>query len=725
MSKKKTKPNTSTKHSAAKPSQRVSTQAVGADLFERVAALAMNLHWSWSAPTQRLFAALDPLLWETVNHNPLLTLRGLSPARRATLAASAEFAALLNECEQERRSYLNTPTWFQKSATAAQKKLRVAYFCSEFSIHHSMPQYSGGLGVLAGDHLKSASDLGIPLVGIGLLYRRGYYRQEFAPDGGTRVVYHEYNPADWPVHDTGHSVAVELGNATLHARLWRLDVGRVPLYLLDADHPLNPPALRRVTHNLYGGDQETRIQQELLLGVGGVRALRALGLAGAVIHLNEGHAAFAVLERLAQARGQRQSWEAAYQRVRETTVFTTHTPVAAGHDRFPQELMKRYLSRHAEALELSLDGLMSLGRENPAEPSEPFCMTVLALSFAQRTNGVAALHGEVSREMWQKTFEADEPDEVPIEHITNGVHSETWLAPEIRPLYDKYLKPRWHGAGPDHNPWSSAARIPPTELWQARNTLRAKLVNFIRRRLQEQILRGVGPLEELIQAQRTFDEDALTIGFARRFATYKRAPLIFTDAKRLAAILNHRDRPVQLVFAGKAHPRDLPGQAFAQRVYQMARAANFSGRVVLLEEYDMHVGRMLTGGCDVWLNNPIRPMEASGTSGMKPPLHGGINCSILDGWWPEAYDGKNGWAIGDEYQLDDLKMQDKKDAQSLYRLLETEIVPEFYERSRDGLPRRWLRRALASMKSVCGEFNTHRMLREYLERYDESWESSA
>jgi starch phosphorylase len=459
----------------------------------------------------------------------------------------------------------------------------------------------------------------------------------------------------------------------------------------------------------------------MLLGVGGVIALGAMGLRPTVYHLNEGHAAFCALERLRRLVASRQSLARATDIVRRTTVFTTHTPVPAGNDRFAPDLTMKYLGRYAKALDLSRDALLALGREEPANASEEFCMTVLALRLAAHCNGVAQLHGDTSRRMWTKVYSTDgraaAPDDVPIGSVTNGVHAQTWLAAEIEPLYERYLKPRWLGAGPDDDRWKRADRIPDDALWAARRALRARMITFVRDRLARQIIKRNGTAEDLAWSRTALDEAALTIGFARRFATYKRAPLIFTDAKRLATILGDGDRPVQLVFAGKAHPRDLDGQGFAQQIFRYARDARFRGRVVLLEDYDLELGRVLTSGCDVWLNNPLRPQEASGTSGMKPPLHAGLNCSILDGWWSEAFNGQNGWAIGDGRTFKSRVQQDRYDANAIYELLENSIVPLFYARDRSGLPRRWIGRMKNAMKTVCPVFNTHRMVGEYAAKY--------
>ena len=680
---------------------RCATVAAAENVRTRVDALARNVWWSWNPDPPRLFAALDPAQWEANNHNPVAVLAGLPAERRAALAADPAFAATLSTCERQLRDYLRARTWFARTATPAQRRLRVAYFCAEFGLHEALPIYAGGLGVLAGDHLKSASDLGIPLVGVGLLYRHGYYRQELGPAGATRAIYPVHDFTRLPLLDTGRTVDVPLGPRSVRAKIWRVQVGRVPLYLLDTDHSGNPPRARAITRRLYGGDPRMRIEQEILLGVGGTRALVELGERATVFHLNEGHAAFAILERLSRLRVTGLSFERALERVRRSTVFTTHTPVAAGHDRFPPALLRRYFAPLVGELGIDQAALLSLGREDARDRRAPFCMTVLALRGSARCNGVSRLHGAVSRAMWTRVYAAQRPANVPIGHITNGVHAETWLAPEMRPLYDRYLKPRWIGAGPDDDWWRHAERIPPAELWQVRNLLRRKLVAFVRARLRQQIERRCGSLEALVAALETFDEDALTIGFARRFATYKRAPLVFRDAARLARILGDARRPVQLVFAGKAHPADRAGQRFAQEVYRQTLRPGLRGRVVLLEDYDMHVGRLLTSGCDVWLNNPIRPLEASGTSGMKPPLHGGLNLSILDGWWAEGYDGRNGWAIPTAaHDRVSARERDRLEAAAIYDVLEHDVAPLFYARDRAGVPRGWLRRAARSLRTI-------------------------
>ncbi len=709
-----------TKKKASRTASKKTTsrRAQNASVFslkERLRALALNFRWSWDPPTQRLFASIDPQLNDALNRNPVALLEHVEAHRFERLAGDREFLGRLRDAEAGLKAYLRHKPWYVQNHTAKQKRMRVAYFCAEFAIHESFPMYSGGLGVLAGDHLKSASDLGVPLCAVGLLYRHGYYQQEIKPDGATGVAYPPYDFDKLPITDTGKTVKVKIGPRDVVAKVWLAQVGRVPLYLLDTDHPRNKNADdRAITHHLYGGDNETRIRQELLLGVGGVKALDAVGEDFTVLHLNEGHAAFAPLEVVRQhVDGDKVPLDEAVSWVKPHTVFTTHTPVPAGHDRFDVKLARKYLNPLLRKSKITAAQVLKLGSEDVKNKQAPLCMTALALRLSDHRNGVAKLHGEVSREMWQKLFDANKPEDVPIGHVTNGVHPQTWLAPEAYPLYSKHLKVDWLDATPTGDPWSKAKGIPDDELWMMRSMLRRRLVRFVRNHSQDRALRmGAGP-EELARLSDMLDENALTIGFARRFATYKRAPLIFTDVKRLMQIVGDDKRPVQFVFAGKAHPKDLGGQAYLQQVVKMSQQAGFKGRVAVLENYDMQVGRMLTSGADIWLNNPLRPNEASGTSGMKPPLHGGVNLSILDGWWPEGYNGKNGYAIGGK-SFKTQRKQDKYDAACIYDLLENEIVPRFYKRGKSGVPKRWVKVMRESMRSVPAKFSTHRMLGDYV-----------
>jgi starch phosphorylase len=576
--------------------------------------------------------------------------------------------------------------------------------------------------VLAGDHLKSASDLGVPLVAVGLYYRHGYYIQQFAEDGSTKVLYPVYDRATMPMTDTGVVIDVPVGASMVRAKVLRMDVGRTRVFLLDADLAENAPEDRQLTEGLYKGEPALRMRQQVLLGVGGMIALRALGIEPSRIHLNEGHAAFAAIEMLAEFRAKGMKHADAVKAVRARAVFTTHTPVAAGHDRYGVDMVCEGLARTLAKGGITRAELEALSREDPANAQEPVCMTIVCLRLADRVNGVAKLHGEVSRAMWQQAFGAKKAKDVPIGHVTNGIHTATWVDPKAIAFWKDACGFDALAATPRNRGWKRAVNADPVAFWALRSSLRAQVVRFTRdRAVRAAERRGEGPagLDEL---SRALDPQALTIGFARRFATYKRAPLLFTDVDRLAAIVGDARRPVQFIFAGKAHPRDLGGQAYARKVFEMTRHPKLRGRIMLIEEYDMEVGRALVSGCDVWLNNPIRPHEASGTSGMKSPPHGGINCSILDGWWPEAFDGTNGWAIGkaDDGVFNEAdahgagEKRDLRDAESLYALLEKKIVPEFYDRGRDGLPRKWIKRALASAASVSDQFSTHRMVGDYV-----------
>ncbi|MEM7682761.1 MAG: alpha-glucan family phosphorylase [Planctomycetota bacterium] len=686
-------------------------------LAKRLLDLGHNVRWSWEPDVQNLYARLDARWADAVQRNPIALVQDTPDHRLAELGADPSFVAQLTAAEKDLDKYLSSEkrAWFAQTAKAKQKKMRVAYFCAEFALHESFPMYSGGLGVLAGDHLKSASDLGVPLVAVGLLYRHGYYRQVIEDDGSTTPTYPPYDFDRLPITDTKKTVRLPIGKAKVTAKLWKVQVGRVPLILLDTDHPANGIAARRITHYLYGGDSEMRIKQELLLGVGGKLALDKLNLTPTVYHLNEGHAAFANLQRITEMVADGWTVEEAAEACKTSTVFTTHTPVPAGHDRFAPRLAARYLAPIVKPAKLDDETVLAMGREVEGDAKAPFCMTALALRTAGACNGVAELHGQVSREMWADFFGVA-PKKVPIGHVTNGVHSPTWTAPEARHVLGARIAlPDPHTPDAYDDPWAKADKVKPEELWALRNTLRAKLVRFSRQELERQALRDADP-GRLAAAHTALDEHTLTIGFARRFATYKRAALLLKNPARLEAILNDADRPVQFVFAGKAHPADKPGQALLQKIVQAARSKRFAGKIVVLENYDMQIGRMMTCGSDVWLNNPLRPNEASGTSGMKPPLHGGINCSILDGWWPEGYNRRNGYVVGGE-QFSSQAKQDRYDAESLYDVLEQQIVPGFYQRGRDGLPKKWLKVATESLKSIPGYFSTHRMVGEYVEHY--------
>jgi glycogen phosphorylase len=701
--------------------------------------LAMNLWWSWNEVARRPFAAIDPVLWHATKRSPLAVLAQASPAALSAACEGSGFRLALADARAALAAELARTTWWDETCSKknpnANTRTPIAYFCSEYATHESIQQYSGGLGVLAGDHLKSASDLGVPLVAVGLYYRHGYYIQQFAEDGSTKVLYPVYDLATVPVRETGVTINCPIGHSNVRVRVLLMEVGRTRVYLLDADLAENTPEDRQLTEGLYKGEPHLRMRQQVLLGVGGMLALRALGITPSKIHLNEGHAAFAAIEMLAEFRAGGMSHAEAVKAVRARTVFTTHTPVAAGHGRYGVDMVCEGLAQTLAKGGISRAELESLSREKPDDAKEPVCMTVVCLRLASKVNGVAKLHGEVSREMWKGVYGAKKAKDVPITHVTNGIHTPTWLDPHARAFWKRECGFDACAPTPRNKGWKRAASADPAAFWQMRSTLRGALVRFARERLTHAAeRRGEGPLA-LDEYATILNPAALTIGFARRFATYKRAPLLFTDIARLAKIVGDAKRPVQFIFAGKAHPRDHGGQTYARAVFEMTRHPLMRGKVVLLEEYDMSVGRALVAGCDVWLNNPIRPHEASGTSGMKSPPHGGINCSILDGWWPEGFiaqtgakgrygSGANGWSIGvvDDGTFNEADAhgagaeRDRRDAESLYTTLEKSLVPEFYDRGRDGLPKKWIARALASASTIPDFFSTHRMVAEYVEK---------
>ncbi len=675
--------------------------------------VARDLWWTWNEEGRLPFEMIDPVAWHATKHSPLRVLESATASRLQLLAADPRFATVLERAASSRTAYHEAQSWWERAAVSEQQTLRIAYFCSEYAIHESMQQYAGGLGVLAGDHLKSASDLGISLCAVGLLYRSGYYLQELADDGTTRVVYPEYDFDHLPAEDTGEVIVCPIGNDRVKAKVWVMHVGRTLLYLLDSDVDGNTPEDRELTRGLYRGEPALRLRQQVLLGVGGCMALAQLDEPATVYHLNEGHAAFVCFQRMAQLVKAGVSTAEAEAKVKASTVFTTHTPVPAGHDRYGVAEATAALAPTLKQARIDAAAFAALGREHDGA-EDSVCMTAYCLRFASHVNGVSQLHGEVSREMWTSVYGGCAAKDVPITSITNGVHAPSWIDPEAEAFWLKEINLRLDRPTPTTDGWERAVDVDRSRFWVLRSRLRARLVHFVRERLARQALRrGEGAIG-VNSAMQVFDPAVLTIGFARRFATYKRAPLIFHDVERLKAILNDPSRPVQLVFAGKAHPRDLPGQAYAQRIHELCKEPGFIGKVALVEEYDMEVGRALTSGCDVWLNTPLRPYEASGTSGMKPPLHGGVNCSILDGWWPEAYDGRNGWAIGDTQPMNDREAQDLKDAESLYTIIEGEMRGDYYDLDAAGLPQRWIERALHSAATVPPTFNTNRMLAEYL-----------
>jgi len=681
--------------------------------------LAYNLWWCWNAEATALFRRVNPDLFEALDHSPIRLLTSTEQSRFEELAKDNGFLADLDRVAGHLDHYLAEPTWYG-TTHAEDAGTRIAYFSMEFGIHESVPVYSGGLGVLAGDHLKSASDLGLPLSGVSLMYREGYFRQYLNADGWQQERYPENDFFNLPLiaetrpDGTPILVTAPLPGREVSLRIWRIQVGRVPLYLLDANIPENSPADRTITAQLYGGDINMRIQQEIVLGIGGLRALRALGKEPTVCHMNEGHAAFVTLERIRlMMEEQGLEFLQAAEAVKAGTCFTTHTPVPAGNDSFPAGMIEQYLGGYIDQLKVDRGVFYALGRQNPSNPNEPFGMTVLALKLANTSNGVSALHGTVSRKMWNETWKQLPTNEVPIGSITNGVHTQSWLAPEMEQLFDRYLGVEWETKPADFAVWNRVDSIPDAELWRTHTKCRAKLVAFARARLKAQLQRRGATPSEIRGAEEVLDPEALTIGFARRFATYKRGDLVFRDIERLVRILNQAGKPVQFLFAGKAHPKDNGGKELIAKVVQQARKAEFRKHIVFLEDYEMNIARHMVHGVDVWLNNPRRPLEASGTSGMKVSVNGGLNCSILDGWWVEGYDGDNGFAIGAGEEYSDLNYQDEVESRLLYELIERDIAPMFYGRDGEGLPRAWIRRMKRAISTQVPVFNTNRMVEEY------------
>ena len=687
---------------------------------ERLWALARNLWWSWDHDATSIFRDLDPVRWRQLNQNPVSLLAEFPLAKLESRAAELVLHSRINYACRRLQEYLQADrTWGTRHAGVLRPS-PVAYFSAEFGLHESLPVYSGGLGVLAGDHIKSASDLGIPLVGIGLFYGQGYFRQRLDRKGWQQEEYLETDvnqlPMEVAIGKNGRPVAVQIEtrSGSIHAKVWRVTVGRCDLFLLDSDVEDNTPDDRELTSRLYGGNARTRIRQELLLGVGGSRALRAMGITPGVFHLNEGHSGFAVLEAIhMRMNDEGIGFDAAVPRVSREVVFTTHTPVPAGHDRFEADLIEEHLGPLREKMGLSSESLMGLGREDPNNQSETFCMTVLGLRLSRRANAVSALHGEVSRAMWTGLCPGKPEDEVPIGHITNGVHVPSWLAPQMFRLYDRHLGTNWHQHGSEARIWEGIENVDDGELWETHLSLKSQLLEFVRRRAVEQAERRGESREVLQRLGRVLSPDALTIGFARRFATYKRANLILSDIESLASMVNDPKRPVQFVFAGKAHPNDEPGKTVLQQIAELMRNSRFSDKFVFVEDYDINVGRHFVQGVDVWLNNPRRPQEASGTSGQKVVLNGGLNLSVLDGWWAEAYDGMNGFAIGTGRTHSNMNVHDTRDAEDLRRTLREEVIPLYYQRDRDGLPRGWIKRMKRTIRTLGWRFNADRMVMDY------------
>lgn len=709
------------------------------DLISRLKKLSRNLWWSWNQEAQDLFQELSPRNWQNLYHNAVAVLHEVSDYELRVHLQDADFERCVRTVLKEFDDYLKSDsTWGHQNAPQLLKN-PVAYFSAEFGLHESLPISAGGLGILAGDHAKSASDLGLGFVGVGLFYREGYFQQAIDTNNWQTEYYSLIDPQNVPMEPVlepnGQPVICELeiDMSRVLYKVWRVNVGRVPVYLLDTNVPENPQHYRDLTTRVYGGDSTMRIMQEMLLGIGGVKLLRKLGIAPSVFHMNEGHAAFLTLELIREKMAAGKNYNEAAAATRNECIFTTHTPVEAGHDRFTQGLMDYAFQLYRQNLQVPFPDLLKLGRVNENDLQEPFCMTVLALKLSRAANGVSELHGDISRRMWQSLYPGKTAEQVPIGHITNGIHLLGWMKGPVRKFwrdkltgYDDETCEMWREKY--GNDWASAINhaefwqriadpsfVADEELWALRYKLRRQLIEFIRRRLLYQNVR-LGP-GDFIRFERLLNPDALTIGFARRFATYKRAPLIFQQFENIVKLTRDRQRPIQFVFAGKAHPRDDEGKRFIQQIIHLSKYSELAGSLVFLENYDVHIARQMVSGCDIWLNNPRRPLEASGTSGMKAGCHGCLNFSILDGWWREGYDGENGFAIGEDNQPANVEEQDRLDSFNLYKNLTEQVIPLFFDRDANGIPRKWIQRIRRSMTTLVPQFTTDRMVKEYTRKY--------
>jgi starch phosphorylase len=703
------------------------------EALEPLREMVFNLWWTWQPDARRLFRDLDHTLWDRTNHNPLRMLQLSRQQRLDEVSRNEDFLREMRAVHARFRAYMGESKTYGKgrSGTPIAGGAPIAYFSAEFGFHESVPNYSGGLGILSGDHCKSASDLDLPFVAFTLLYRHGYFRQQIDKEGVQNSIQLNQNFSHLPLKDALDAkgkalfIHVDLLGHPVRVKVWCLQVGRISLFMLDTDLPDNTPEDRIITAQLYGGDTELRIQQEIVLGIGGVHALRAMGVKPAVYHMNEGHSAFLSLELIRrEVEENKVNFMSALQVVAAGNIFTTHTPVPAGNDAFDLEMMRKYFGDYPAKVGIEFETFVSFGQERK-DPHQKFSMTILALRTSRHANGVSALHGKVSQGLWKDVWAGVPQTEVPITSITNGVHTRTWAAPEFTALYDKYM-PGWeeHLSDAELNAdfWNKVYNIPDEDLWSTHVKLKNRLMHFARQRVRAQRERLKESPAKLRATAELLNPDALTVGFARRFATYKRATLLFSDPERLQKLINNTERPVQFIFAGKAHPKDEPGKGFIQQVYKYSRMPEFEKSIVFLEDYDTYVGRRLYQGVDLWLNNPRRPLEASGTSGMKLPPNGGLNLSVLDGWWVEAYEKntKSGWVIGGELpttpETIDEKFEDEVDVASLFHVLETQIVPLFYAKPDGRLPLAWLQLMRESIRTVVPEFNTHRMVREYNEK---------
>ena len=693
--------------------------------LEPLLEITKNFWWCWNQKAVNLLRTIDIDNYDEKDHNPIRILGESS--QECFYNMLHDDAAMMNLAEvyDEFKTYMNQETWYA-SLDDSQKteNEKIAYFSFEYGLHESLPNYSGGLGILSGDHLKSASDLGLPFIAVGLLYRKGYFRQYLNADGWQQEYDIEndfFNLALEKVLDSNGEtmkVDVDLPGRKVYAQIWKANVGRIQLYYLDANIEENSVEDRDITAQLYGGNLETRIQQEILLGIGGIKALKKLGIKPTIYHMNEGHSAFLSLERIRQLMiDNKLDRKTAREVVFSSNVFTTHTPVPAGNDVFPIEMMQKYFVDYIKQIDMSMEEFLKLGKIDPNNQKEDFCMTVLALNLSAENNGVSELHGHVSQEMWKDIWKGVPAKELPIDSITNGIHTLSWISFDMQNLLDRYLGPRWRTKPLEYGIWERVQKIPDAELWRTHERRKERLIDFCRERLKAQIINRGFTKNEINHAEQILTPEALTIGFARRFATYKRGTLLFRDIERLKKIISNPHRPVQIIFAGKAHPHDNGGKELIKNIAEICRREEFRDHIVFLEDYDINVARYMVQGVDVWLNNPRRPLEASGTSGMKVPPNGGLNFSILDGWWDEAYDGQNGWAIGNREEYTDLEYQDEVESNALYNVLENEIIPLYYERGRDDIPRQWVTAMKWSMQTVCPQFSTNRMVADYFNKF--------
>jgi starch phosphorylase len=679
----------------------------------RLGELAYNLGWSWDTRACELFQRVDSELWSLTQHNPVKVLNEMDPAR---LRRASEDPDFLREYDATIKQFFGnsqqTSKWFPREFPQLIDD-RIAYFSAEFGLHNSLPIYSGGLGILAGDHCKESSDLGIPLIGVGFVYPQGYFHQRIRSDGWQEDIYEILDRKNAPIEPVGglndrYLVEIRIGPSKIFVEVWRVNLGSIVLYLMDTDVEENAPGDRELTARLYGGDKEHRVRQEIVLGIGGVRVLQSLGIQPGIFHGNEGHTSFMLLERAREMVRSGIKFEEAAERIRATSVFTTHTPVAAGHDAFPFSMMEKHFSGYWNDLGITKEQFLSLG-----EYEDDFNMTVLAFNLAGRRNGVSKLHGRVTRRMWKSVWPDTPEDQIPVTSITNGVHAPTWIAPELASLFDKHLGPDWIDRHDDISFWKNVMNIPDDEFWGVHQLLKKNLISFARERARALWTDDFIDSRQVIAMGTLLDPDALTIGFARRFTGYKRASLLFQDLDRVKKILLNRWKPVQIVFAGKAHPADEHGKHLIHQIYSLAADRELAGHVAFIENYEMHAAHFLTQGVDVWLNNPRAPLEACGTSGQKAGMNGVLNLSVRDGWWYEGYNGKNGWAIGELPEDLEVHYDDTADAESLYQLLEEEIVPLYYERDQRGLPGGWIQMARESLRTVVPEYSARRMLKEY------------